>query len=43
VLGLHVTPSAEWETSSWLLALLATNAIHSWFSNTASAGAALLD
>src|SRR5207247_137060 len=36
-------PPAEWETSSWLLASLATNAIHSLLSNTASAGAALLD
>ena len=43
VLGLQVWPSAEWETSNWLLASLATKAIHSLFSNSASAGAALLD
>src|SRR5215472_4774710 len=43
MLGLQVLPPAEWETSSLLVASLATNAIHSLFSNTARAGAALLD
>ena len=43
VLGLQVLPSAEWLTSSRLPASLATKAIHSLFSNSASAGAALLD
>src|SRR6476619_5717958 len=43
MLGLQDWPSAELETSNWLVASLATKATHSLFSNTASAGAALLD